>query len=175
MKKRIISVLVLLLTVLLCLSGCTKKEEAAGYDLSGKTYYCTVDDYGNEEHSKIWFGKDGSFVMKDNFYDGYYEISGTWKVSENVVTLDVTDTGVGEFKKIIFEIEDEELHIEADGKGYFLFSDNKYELRWVYEDGKFTFEDSSDDVFTGTYKKGEISGKYFNDYNYVFKKKKGEK
>ncbi|MBR4471818.1 MAG: hypothetical protein IKS54_10965 [Erysipelotrichaceae bacterium] len=75
----------------------------------------------------------------------------------------------------IFEIEDEELHIEADGKGYFLFSGNMYELRWNYEDGKFTFEDSSDDVFTGTYKKGEISGKYFNDYNYVFKKKKGEK
>ena len=108
MKKRIISVFVLLLTVLLCLSGCTKKEEPAGYDLSGKTYYCTVDDYGNDEHSKIWFGKDGSFVMKDNFYDGYYEISGTWKVNENVVTLDVTDTGVGEFQKIIFEIEDED-------------------------------------------------------------------
>ncbi|MBO4919086.1 MAG: Ig-like domain-containing protein [Erysipelotrichaceae bacterium] len=108
MKKRIASVFILLLTVLLCLSGCTKKEETAGYDLSGKTYYSTVDDYGNDEHSKIWFGKDGSFVMKDNFYDGYYEISGTWKVSENVVTLDVTETGVGEFQKIIFEIEDED-------------------------------------------------------------------
>ncbi len=71
----------------------------------------------------------------------------------------------------VFEIEDEELHIEADGKGYFLFSGNQYELRWEYEDGVFTFEDSSDDVFTGTYENKTISGKYFNDYNYVFKKK----
>ena len=108
MKKRIASVFILLLVLLLCLSGCKKTEEVTGYDLSGKTYYNTVDEYGNDEHSKIWFGKDGSFVMKDNFYDGYYEISGTWTVNENVATLDVTETGVGEFKKIIFEIEDED-------------------------------------------------------------------
>ena len=105
MKKRIISVFVLMLTVLLCLSGCTKKEgEKTGYDLSGKTYYNTVDTYGNEEHSKVWFGKDGSFVLKDNYSGGFIESSGTWSVSENVVTLEITDTG----KKIIFEIVDED-------------------------------------------------------------------
>ncbi len=71
----------------------------------------------------------------------------------------------------VFEIEDEELHIEADGKGYFLFSGNKYELKWKYEDGVFYFEDSSEDTFTGTYENKIISGKYFNDYHYVFKKK----
>ena len=70
-----------------------------------------------------------------------------------------------------FELEDEELHIEADGKGYFVFRDNIYELHWEYEEGRFTFEDSSEDVFTGTYQNRTISGKYFNDYNYVFKKK----
>ena len=110
MEKKSISVLILFLVAFLCLSGCTKEEEAkeTGYDLSGKTYYNTVDDYGNEDHSKIWFGKDGTFVMKDNFYDGYYEISGTWSIKENVATLEVSDTGVGEFKKIVFEIADED-------------------------------------------------------------------
>lgn len=104
MKKRIASVFILLLALLLCLSGCKKTEEKTGYDLSGKTYYNTVDEYGNEEHSKVWFGKDGSFVLKDNYSGGFIESSGTWSVSENVATLEVTDTG----KKIIFEIVDED-------------------------------------------------------------------
>ena len=104
MKKRIASVFILLLAVLLSLSGCKKTEETTGYDLSGKTYYNTVDEFGNEEHSKVWFGKDGSFVLKDNYSGGFIESSGTWSVSENVATLEVTDTG----KKIIFEIVDED-------------------------------------------------------------------
>ena len=72
----------------------------------------------------------------------------------------------------VFEIEDEELHIEKFGYGYFVFSGNVYELFWEYEDGAFRFEDSSEDVFTGTYEKGPIEGHYFNGYYYVFKKKK---
>ncbi len=103
MKKWII----ILCVLMLC--GCTpKNDEQEIPAISGKTYFNTVDEYGNEEHSKVWFGKDGSFVIKDNFFDGSYEINGTWAVSENVATLDVTGSGVGDFKKIIFEIEDED-------------------------------------------------------------------
>ena len=73
---------------------------------------------------------------------------------------------------IEYELEDEELHINEDGSGYFLFHDNMYELRWKYEDGVFWFEDSSEDIFEGTYKDKTITGRYFNDYNYIFKKKR---
>ena len=76
--------------------------------IAGKTYYNTVDEFDNPEHSRIWFGKDGSFVMKDNFYDGSYEINGTWSVTENVCTAKVENSGVGDFSQIIFEIQDED-------------------------------------------------------------------
>ena len=61
------------LLLVLSVGGCTpnKKEEEtdAGpkYDIGGKTYYNTVDEYGNNDHSKVWFGKDGSFVFADLF------------------------------------------------------------------------------------------------------------
>lgn len=71
-----------------------------------------------------------------------------------------------------YELEDEELHILPDGKGYFIFQDNRYELLWTYKDGVFSFEDSSLDEFIGSFVNGVISGKYFFDYHYVFKKKK---
>ncbi len=103
MKKMI----VILCALMLCACNPNNEEEEIPA-IAGKTYYNTVDEFDNPEHSKIWFGKDGSFVMKDNFYDGYYEISGTWTVKENVATLDVAETGVGQFKTIIFEIVDDD-------------------------------------------------------------------
>jgi len=104
MKKKRILIFMLMLVLI---SGCTgKKEQESSYDISGKTYFNTVDDYGNEDHSKIWFGKDGSFVMKDNFYDGYYELNGNWSISENVITLEVKESGIGNYSKLIFEVKD---------------------------------------------------------------------
>ncbi|MBO4919328.1 MAG: hypothetical protein J5365_04150, partial [Erysipelotrichaceae bacterium] len=107
--KKICKLLVLLISLTLILCGCTKKTEqsAAKYDLGGKTYYNHDDRYELSDASSVWFGKDGSFVLRDNYFDGWYQITGTWAVSENVVTLDVTETGVGEFTKIRFEIKDD--------------------------------------------------------------------
>ena len=101
MKK----IILILCLFLLCACG-PKNEEQETPVIAGKTYYNTVDEFDNAEHSKIWFGKDGSFVMKDNFYDGYYEINGTWSVSENVCTAKVESSGVGHFEQILFEIQD---------------------------------------------------------------------
>lgn len=107
MKKRFV-ILFVLLSFFLVLSACTKKEEEkekkAAYDLDGKTYYNTVDKYGHEDHSKIWFGKDGSFVLNDSYTDGTYEVSGKWALDENVCSLDVESTGKGSFTKILFEV-----------------------------------------------------------------------
>ena len=105
MKRK--NVLLLFVSIMLLFVGCTKKEDLSSY-LSGKTFYNTVDEFGNAEHAKIWFGKDGSFVLGDNFHDGYYEANGTWTVKEDVCTLEVKDSGVGDFSTIIFEIKDED-------------------------------------------------------------------
>ena len=55
------------------------------------------------------------------------EIAGTYKPSA-CVSLDGKE----------FEIEDEVLHMEKDGTGYFILHNNKYEIRWEYKDGKKT-------------------------------------
>ena len=105
MKKFRYLITLILVVMLTMISGCNKEKEPA-YDIAGKTFYNTVDEYGNTEHSNVWFGKDGSFVLKDNYFDGYYQIVGDWSLKENVVTLDVKQSGVGQFSKIIFEIVD---------------------------------------------------------------------
>ena len=97
------------------LFGCTSKgcssqpadQPASSFEIGGKTYYNTVDKYDNKEHAKVWFGKDGSFVLTDNTHDGFYEMQGTWSISENVITLDVDKSGLGNFTKVLFEISDE--------------------------------------------------------------------
>ena len=109
MKKKNI-LIVLFICMLLLFTACTKKEEEkkSVYDLSGKTYYNTVDNYGHEDHSSIWFGKDGSFVLSDSYKDGYNEMSGKWTLSENVCTLDVESVKVGNYSKIIFEVQNDD-------------------------------------------------------------------
>lgn len=108
MKKA--KVLLVLIIMALCLSACTSKKEEEevkpAYDIAGKTYYNTVDNYDHDDHAKVWLGKDGSFVLNDSYSDGYYEASGSWTLNENVCTLTVDKTGAGSFGKIIFEVED---------------------------------------------------------------------
>ena len=55
--KNILRSLAVLCLVLLF--GCTSKPDdqpASPYEIGGKTYYNTVDQYGNAEHAKVWFG-----------------------------------------------------------------------------------------------------------------------
>ena len=127
-------------TALLACTGGSQPEQTKTWDLAGKTYYNTVDDYDNIDHSRIWFGKDGSFVLTDDFYDGYYEMSGTWSVKENVITLDVESTGVGNYTKVLFEVQDDDTIV----------------LKTMIAGSK------SDDVFTTT-KPADDSGKTNNE------------
>ena len=76
MKKLFVKIL-LTVTAVLLIAGCTGNKKDS-FDIAGKTFYNTVDEFGNAEHSKLWFGKDGSFVLTDNFSEGSYEISGKW-------------------------------------------------------------------------------------------------
>ncbi len=103
-------ILLALIIAALCLCACTSKKEEEevkpAYDIAGKTYYNTVDNYGHDDHAKVWLGKDGSFVFNDSYSDGYYEVSGTWTINENVCTLNVEKTGAGSFSKILLEVED---------------------------------------------------------------------
>ena len=98
-------VFIVLMIFILFLGGCGKKEDLSEV-IAGKTYYNTVDEYGNEKHSKVWLGKDGSFIFNDNFSEGTYSITGTWKVKENVLTLDVEKSQVGDYSDILMEIQD---------------------------------------------------------------------
>ncbi|MCR5300402.1 MAG: hypothetical protein K6D92_05865, partial [Erysipelotrichaceae bacterium] len=102
-SRKIISVFLIALLAALCLSACSG-DKTPTVDVGGKTYYNTVELFGNEDHTRIWFGKDGSFVMDENSAEGRKEYSGNWSVKENVCTLNVT-SGDGP-SKIILQIED---------------------------------------------------------------------
>ncbi|MBQ1483132.1 MAG: hypothetical protein IIZ28_06130 [Erysipelotrichaceae bacterium] len=104
MKKMLL--LVLSVLFLSSLMGCTKKEEdTKTYDIAGKTYYDTSDLH--KVPSRVWFGKDGSFVLTDEFAEGLDEMSGSYEVKEDVITLNV-DAGSGKYKKILFEYKNGE-------------------------------------------------------------------
>ncbi len=109
MPGKIRSLMSAALSLFLCtgLSACQEEKGSDVPDPAGKTFYSTVDEYNNIDHARIWFGKDGSFTMTDDFYDGYYDLSGTWSLTENVITLDVEMSGVGNYTKVLFEIQDE--------------------------------------------------------------------
>ncbi len=101
--RKLLSVCLIAALTALCLTACSG-DKAPAVDVGGKTYYNTVELFGNEDHTRIWFGKDGSFVMDENSAEGRKEYSGTWSVKENVCTLNVT-SGDGP-SKIILQIED---------------------------------------------------------------------
>ncbi len=67
------------------------------YKLADKTYYNTYDEFGNAEHSNVWFGRDGSYVLRDNYFDGTVETTGKWAISEN--------TRLREYENKCYELE----------------------------------------------------------------------
>ena len=97
MKKIVLTIF----CMLMLLSGCTggKKEETA--NIAGKTFYDTADSFVYTERSRLWLGKDESFVLTDYYVGGMDEYSGAWTLKDGVVTLKAEDK---EFK---FEIQDE--------------------------------------------------------------------
>lgn len=97
--KRIVKWFMLLMIALL-VCGCAKDRQEIEiqkkeYDIAGKTFYCEAD--GNV---KVWFGKDGSFVFSGKEGASGFELSGSWLLKEDVVTLSVPQE-----EKILFEVE----------------------------------------------------------------------
>lgn len=99
--KKIFSILLFLL--LLMLSACTPKTPEITYNIAGKTYYNASDISMSEERSRIWFGSDNSFVLLDNYGTKSDEITGTWKIDNNVIILSKKDNN----EEIRFEIKDD--------------------------------------------------------------------
>ncbi len=98
----------LLISIILLISGCNKTEvdNESKFDIGGKTFYkASNDEY--VEDSEIWFGKDGSFVFKDCYYEEYVNVTGTYEINENVIKLSSTDPEYESYKTFIFEIQDE--------------------------------------------------------------------
>ena len=108
MKKGIKLLLVVLLMASLC--ACTKKESnetSEELDIAGKTFYNGNVIAGAKEASRLWLGKDGSFVLTDVFSEGLDEINGTWTIKEGVITLNVDSGGGNKYSKIILEAQNE--------------------------------------------------------------------
>ncbi|MBQ4596554.1 MAG: hypothetical protein IJB14_06230, partial [Firmicutes bacterium] len=95
MKKIVLAIF----CMLMLLSGCTggKKEETA--NIAGKTFYDTADSFVYTERSRLWLGKDDSFVLTDYYVGGMDEFNGTWSIKDGVVTLK------SENKEFKFEIQ----------------------------------------------------------------------
>ena len=104
---------ILLLAAVILLGGCSSGKtdgqgdsgEKASYDLGGKTYYNTVNEYNNDDHSWIRFNKDGTFFMTDNVEHGRYEFQGKWSVKDKTVTLEIGEESTAK-TKASFEIKD---------------------------------------------------------------------
>ena len=102
---------ILVILFLLSLCACTKEEpkqaESNEPDIAGKTFYNGNVAKGAKEASRLWLGKDGSFVLTDVFSEGLDEINGTWTIKEGVITLSVDSGGGGKYSKIILEAQNE--------------------------------------------------------------------
>lgn len=97
--KKIITLFLFVTLLLTC--GCTKQNNSEENVLAGKTFYDSSDTYLAKEPSQVWFGTDGSFVLKDNYSGGYDEYSGAYEINKSVATL------TSDNKEIKFEIKDE--------------------------------------------------------------------
>lgn len=166
MKK--IKKLLVILFALLLVVGCTnnkakdnddKDKQEKVVDIAGRTFYNINLRAEQSDYSEIWFGKDNSFVFKDEFFDGYYSITGTYEVNENVIKLTSDNSDVECYKKFIFEISDEHsITLKNDLAGSIMndvfkdekpqgntveYSDRLYNVRNesyidFYQDGSFT-------------------------------------
>ena len=98
MKKIILTVL----CAMFLFTGCNgNKGQENTVDIAGKTFYDTADTFVYTEPTRLWLGKDESFVLSDYYVGGMDEYNGTWELKNGVVTL---KSDKGEFK---FEIKDE--------------------------------------------------------------------
>ncbi|MBO7676110.1 MAG: hypothetical protein J6S49_01125, partial [Erysipelotrichaceae bacterium] len=98
MKK----IIIMFSLALLLLSGCNgNKGQENTVDLAGKTFYDQADTFVYTESSRLWLGKDGSFVLSDYYVGGMDEYNGTWTLNSDVLTLKAESS---EFK---FEVSDE--------------------------------------------------------------------
>lgn len=92
--------------------------------ISGKTYYNGVDRYGNTDTSNITLNSDGTFEMKEHYYEEFVSIKGKWEANDYKLRCVVEESGAGEFKEINFYISDyEKLIIESN-----LFSSQKDDI-----------------------------------------------
>ena len=107
MNNRALKIMtVVFIIFVLCACSSKKEDDKPAFDISGKTYYNTVDDFNHSDHAKVWFGRNGTFVLNDSYKDGYYEMNGTWELNEDVCTLNVENDS--SFSKVIFEVKDDD-------------------------------------------------------------------
>lgn len=99
MKFRNIVFIVLPLLLSGC-SACSQPEEES-FNPAGETFRNLNQAGLSYGPSKVWFGKDGTYVLEDHTASAVTEYTGAWSVSENVVTLDAPE------KKIIFEAQED--------------------------------------------------------------------
>lgn len=117
--------------------------------LGGKTYYNTIDRYGNADTSYITFNADGTFEMKEHYHEEFISVSGKWEASAYKLLCKVEQCGAGDFKEISFKITDfENLILEDD-----LFSSREDDL---FTDRKITLDyesESAGGIFTNASQK----------------------
>ena len=101
---KIFMIMLMVISISSCTGGSAPAEKET--DIAGKAYYETADSFETQDPSEVWFGKDGSFVMKDSYFDGYFEISGKWTIEKGVVTLQAENNS--KYDKIIFEVKDDD-------------------------------------------------------------------
>lgn len=112
-RKRNTAGLMALLTICaMVLSACGSKPaetpDVMPVQANVREYVNTVEAFGNTTHSSVCIGDDGRFVMRDNYSAGTNEITGTWTLSENVYTLKVESSTIGNYQTIKFEVKDEQ-------------------------------------------------------------------
>ncbi|MBR1496773.1 MAG: S-layer homology domain-containing protein, partial [Oscillospiraceae bacterium] len=71
-------------------------------------------------------------------------------------------------------VDDEYIHLEADGTGYFHMLQSNYQFRWTSDGTDFRFVDEDGDSFDGYYEDGVIAGDYFGGFSYVFALRTGD-
>ena len=159
--KKILVLLLILLTV----AGCNKDKEEA-LSVAGRTYYNKNLRDVQESFSEIWFGKDMSFVLKDYYFDGYYMVTGTYEVKENVIRISADNTDLDCYAKAIFEINDEHsITLKNDLVGSMMND--------VFYDDKIQVDTSDSEKFILYNVNNESYVELFNDDSFAFSEIEG--